>query len=344
MSCNTAGAEETIHYYRGRVIYLESSKSPHCPATTEQKAEVLLIGGKYAGKLVVVHNTYIEGDIYLNVLFEKGMDLILVATEKNGSLSQIYFHDVARERGIVFLLGIFTLLLLLVGKKQGLKTIITMIFTGIVIVKIILPLILAGYDPVLVTTVSAIIIIIFTLLFIGGTKAKTFAAILGSVCGVIIAGFLALWAGEMSYLTGFSSEEAQMLFFMDKPVDIRGLLFAGIIIGSLGAITDAGISVASAAAEIKRANKRISTYNLITAALNVGRDIIGTMSNTLVLAYVGGATPLLLLLLGDKTPWLRIINLDLIATEVVRGVAGSIGLIISVPVTAVVAGLLMARR
>lgn len=238
----------------------------------------------------------------------------------------------------------FTLLLLLVGKKQGLKTIITMIFTGIVIVKIILPLILAGYDPVLVTTVSAIIIIFFTLLFIGGTKAKTFAAILGSVCGVIIAGFLALWAGGMSYLTGFSSEEAQMLFFMDKPVDIRGLLFAGIIIGSLGAITDAGISVASAAAEIKRANKRISTYNLITAALNVGRDIIGTMSNTLVLAYVGGATPLLLLLLGYETPWLKIINLDLIATEVVRGVASSIGLIISVPVTAVVAGLLMGRR
>lgn len=210
--------------------------------------------------------------------------------------------------------------------------------------KVILPLLLQGYEPIPVATLSAIAIIVFTLLVIGGLNAKTFSAIVGTVCGVSVAGLLALWVGEISHLTGFSSEEAQMLFFMEQTINIRGLLFAGIIIGSLGAVTDVGMSVASAASEISCVNPQIRPYQLTRAALNVGRDIMGTMSNTLVLAYVGGAMPLLLLLVGYEMEWLKIINLDLIATEFVRGIAGTIGLIASIPVTAAIAGFLMGNK
>ncbi len=167
---------------------------------------------------------------------------------------------------------------------------------------------------------------------------------MGTVFGVIAAGLLALWIGELSYLTGFSSEEAQMLFYMGKAINIRGLLFAGIIIGSLGAVTDVGMSIASAVSEIRDAQKRARPAHLTAAGLNVGRDIMGTMANTLLLAYVGGAFPLLLVLTGYEMPWLRIANMDVIATEFVRGMAGSIGLIISVPVTAVTAGFLMGKK
>ncbi len=193
-------------------------------------------------------------------------------------------------------------------------------------------------------TLSAIVIIIFTLLVIGGLRAKSVAAIVGTVSGVTVAGILALWVGEISSLTGFSSEEARMLVFMEHQINVRGLLFAGIIIGSLGAVTDVGMSVASAASEISGADPRIKPYQLIRAGMNVGRDIMGTMSNTLVLAYAGGAMPLLLLLVGYEMEWMKIINMDLVATEFVRGIAGSIGLIISIPVTAIVAGFLMGSR
>ncbi len=260
------------------------------------------------------------------------------------SPKEFYLYDVARDKGMFYLLGIFIFLLLLIGGKQGLKTIVTLVFAAFVIFSVILPLILKGYEPIPIATISAIIIIIFTLIVIGGLNKKTLSAVIGTVCGIIVAGILALWVGEISYLTGFSSEEAQMLFYMDKAINIKGLLFAGIIIGSLGAITDVGMSIASAAYEIKEANKKISVHQLTTAGLNVGRDIMGTMANTLLLAYVGGATPLLLLLIGYETHWLQLTNMDLIATEFVRGMAGSIGLIITVPITALAAGFLMGKK
>lgn len=336
--------EEPMEFFRGKVISVEDVASEHPFATLDQEAEVLLTSGPFKGELISINSTYIEDDIYLNIYLEKGTEIILGATVTNGVLAEAWLHDVVRDRGLYYLAALFVLSLLIIGRMKGLKTIITLVFTGFVIIKIIIPLLLAGYEPIPVTTISAIAIIIFILLVVGGINAKSFAAIVGTICGVSVAGILALWVGEISYLTGFSSEEAQMLIFMEQPINIRGLLFAGIIIGSLGAITDVGMSVASAASEITVANPNIRPYQLTRAALNVGRDIMGTMSNTLVLAYVGGAMPLLLLLVGNEMEWLKIINLDLIATEVVRGIAGSIGLIISIPVTAAVAGFLMGRK
>ena len=335
---------QRLSFYRGRVVSVTDHDPRDFFATLDQQAEVEITDGPFRGEKVFIDNTYIEDDFYLNLYLEEGMRIILAVNEEGGIIKDAYLHDVAREHGLYFLLVIFILLLLLVGRFQGVKTIITLGFTGLVIVRVILPLLLQGYEPIPVVTVAAVGIIVFTLVVIGGFNAKSFSAIVGTVCGVALAGVLALWVGEMSHLTGFSSEEAQMIYFMEQTINIRGLLFAGIIVGSLGAVTDVGMSVASAAAEVREANPRISTLELTRSALNVGRDIMGTMSNTLVLAYVGGAIPLLLLLTGYEMEWLEIINLDLIATEFVRGIAGSIGLIVSIPVTAVIAGLLMGKK
>lgn len=346
LTCSITHAEyteEPMQFFRGKVISVEDVESVHPFATLDQEAQVLITSGPFKGETVPVDSTYIEDDLYLNIYLEQGTEIILVSTVEDGVL-KFHLHDIVRDRGLYYLLAIFVLLLLVIGRMQGLKTIITLAFTGVVIVKVILPLLLAGYEPIPVATASAIAIIIFILLVVGGVNAKSFSAIVGTVCGVTVAGILALWVGELSHLTGFSSEEAQMLFFMEQPINIRGLLFAGIIVGSLGAVTDVGMSVASAASAIKIADPRISPFQLTRAAMNVGRDIMGTMSNTLVLAYVGSALPLLLLLVGYEMEWLKIINLDLIATEFVRGIAGSIGLIVSIPVTAAVAAFMMSRK
>ncbi len=334
------------HFYRGVVKAVnETQEEEHQYYTViEQELLVRLTSGPYAGEEITIVNTFFQGDPVYDFLLEEGQEVIVVTIGEEGSFEQAYVQDMARDRGVYYLVGVFILGLLIVGRMKGVKTIITLGVTILLIFGGLLPLLLLGYSPILLAIVTASLAITFTLLVIGGFNIKSLVAILGTVTGVIVAGLMAFWAGSLAQLTGFGTHEAQMLYFMDQNIDFRGLLFAGIIIGSLGAIIDIGMSVASAAAEIKQACPDIHFRELFTSSLNVGRDVMGTMANTLILAYVGAATPMLLLVMGYEIDWLKVINMDLIATEFVRGIAGSIGLIAAVPVTAALAGYFMAGQ
>ena len=158
-----------------------------------------------------------------------------------------------------------------------------------------------------------------------------------------MAGWLAYTFGDLAQLSGLATEEERMLMYVDNiNFDMRGLLFAGILIGAVGAIMDVTMSVASAISEVKRANPDMKTTELIAAGMSVGRDIMGTMANTLILAYTGGALPFMLLFMVYEMEPLRIVNWELIVTEIIRALVGSIALVISVPITAVIAGWLTA--
>jgi len=337
---------EDEQYYRAKVLAVEETTEDVQEYFTviEQVIMVRLTSGPYRGEEIEIRNTFFAGDPVYDFAVKEGQEVIVVALGEEGVFSEVYVQDVARDRGVYYLLAVFFLLLLLVGKFKGFKTLITLLFTVFLIWQVLLPLMLQGYNPIILAVSIATAAIIFTLYIIGGFNKKSTVAILGTISGVIVAGLMAYWAGSITRLTGFGTHEAQMLYFMDHTIDFRGLLFAGIIIGSLGAITDVGMSVSSAAAEIKEACPDISFSKLTVGALNVGRDIMGTMANTLILAYVGAATPMLLLVMGYRIDWLKVINMDLIATEFVRGTAGSIGLVVAVPVTALLAGYVMAEK
>jgi uncharacterized membrane protein len=334
------------HFYRGRVLSVnESEEQQHEYYTViEQQVVVRLTSGRFEGEEITIINTYFAGDPVYDFLLEEGQEVIVVTIGEEGSFDQAYVQDMARDRGVYYLIAVFILALLVIGRMKGLKTIITLAFTILLIFWFLLPLLLAGYSPILLATVTASLAITFTLFVIGGLNRKSGVAIIGTIFGVFVAGMMAFWAGSLTRLTGFGTHEAQMLYFLDHTIDFRGLLFAGIIIGSLGAITDIGMSVSSAAAEIRQACPHIHFKDLTVGALNVGRDVMGTMANTLILAYVGAATPMLLLVMGYQVDWLKVINMDIIATEFVRGIAGSIGLIAAVPVTALLAGYFMAEK
>ncbi len=340
------GFSHQEHYYRARVVGINETRVDEHDYYTvvEQEIVTRISGGEYAGKEIEITNTFFEGDPVYDFILEEGQEVIVVALGEEGDFAQVYVQDMARDRGLYYLLAVFVAALVLVGRMKGLKTLVTIVFTLFLVFHFLLPLLLLGYSPIPLAVATAALAISFTLLVIGGFNLKSVVAILGTTCGVIVAGLMAYWAGSMAQLTGFGSHEAQMLYFMDRGIDMRGLLFAGIIIGSLGAITDIGMSVASAAAEIRRANPEITGNELFRGALNVGRDVMGTMANTLIMAYVGAAAPMLLLVMGYEMDWLKIINMDLIATEFVRGVAGSIGLVAAVPVTAFLARYLPAGR
>ncbi len=323
---------------------------PRAPAVQRATAEIL--DGEFAGEQVELRRRLAPDRQFLSVAMVEGMDIIVRATGRGENIS-FHFEDVVRQRGLLYLLVGFALVLLLVGRWHGLRTLFTLALTAVVLFYILIPLLLAGMPPIPVAVASAVGIVSCILLTIGGVNVKSLAAILGTSAGLVVAGVLAhsvgvfvhlTGFGEMGAVTNFGAGEGQLLISRNVSLDIRGLLFAGIIIGSLGAITDVGMSIASAAEQIKRARPDMARRELTRSGMSVGRDIMGTMTNTLLLAYVGGALNLLLVFSQAGVGWFRIINMDIVATEVVRGLAGTTGLVIAIPITAWISAALMCRE
>lgn len=339
-------------FFTGRVLTVEnrgqSDGDDLRGASFVQEAEVLLLDGPRAGESVEITRRFTPDRQFLSIPMQEGMEIIV---RQGGRESDRFydFQDVVRQRGLLYLLIGFAVLVVAVGRLQGVKTLLTLAITALFIFYVIIPLLLAGYPPIPVASISAVIILSCILIIIGGPNRKSVAAIIGTSIGVLIAGILAFLVGEFIHLTGFGemnvasgfdAGQAQLLMSENITLDIRGVLFAGIIIGSLGAIADVGMSVASAAEQVRNTNPSIDVKSLRRSGMSVGRDIMGTMSNTLILAYFGSAINLLLVFSQLGVGWSRIINMDVVATEVVRGLAGTIGLVLAIPVTAAVAAYL----
>ncbi|MDW7651930.1 MAG: YibE/F family protein [Bacillota bacterium] len=333
---------------RGRVVSVEDMEPEEDMrdfVEIEQLAVVEITSGEYKGETHTILNA-LMGHPFFDLYLTEGRRVTLWGeVDDTGTLRQVYLQDFVRDTYLYALGALFVLALVLVGRRKGLVTVVTLLVTVFAVARILLPLLLKGYSPVPITILIASGITVVTLVGIGGFQRKTAAAAIGTVGGVMVAGLLALMIGQAAHLTGFSSEEAQMLLYMETGlIDVRGLLFAGIIIGALGAVMDVSMSIAAASHEIYCVNPAICMREQIKSAMNVGRDVMGTMANTLILAYVGTTMPLLLLFLGYETPFMSIINMDLIATEVVRALSGSIGLVAAIPLTALASGLLTVRN
>lgn len=333
---------------RGKVIGILTEKEIPKEFSTEvpgmdaeiQYAEVKILNGANKNETILVQNVIDENMAY-NIIIDKGDEVLLyLEKDEQGNIIHAYVAEICRQRYLAYMLVLFIILLIIFGGIKGIKSVITLGITGVAIIKVLLPLILRGYNPLFLSITVSIAITIITLTIINGINKKTLSAIIGTVGGVLIAGIVAWWIGSLAKLTGLGNDKAQMLMFLPQNInfDYRGLLLSGIIIGSLGAVMDVGMSIASAMYEIQLANPYISSKKLIKSGMNVGRDIMGTMSNTLILAYTGGSLQLMLLLMAHKAPLFEIINWDTMASEIIRALAGSIGLILAIPITALVSG------
>ncbi len=331
----TAGSEYS--HYRAQVK--EAVDSSRSYGGVEQDIVAEITHGPYQGQQRVFTNYYQADHPQLHYL-QPGMNIILATQYRDGEIDTVFLQDLQRDRYLLYLAAVFVALLLIVGGGKGVRTLLTLGITGFLIFSVLLPGVLRGRDPVVLSTAVAAVVVVMILVIIGGFNKKSLAAVCGSLGGIFLAGVLALWFGDLLQLTGFTSEDAYSLAFHGGLDDLQGLLFGGIILGSLGAVTDVSMSIASAASEIWQNNQRVSSAGLFASAMNVGRDIMGTMANTLLLAYVGAAMPVLLLLLHWETQWLVIFNTDMMATEILRGMAGSLGLVATIPLTAAAAALL----
>lgn len=306
-----------------------------------QNIKLKILSGKFKGQ-----EKNLENEIYVNPLnlkIKKGDKVIVYLEEfETGDLG-IQVHDYYRLPQQFLLIGFFLILLLVIGKNKGLRAILSLIISIFLIFKIFIPQVLIGVNPIGLALIISAIITVITLLFIAGFKKKTLAAILGTWGGLLTATILAIVFGNLSRLTGLSSEEARILL-SEFSLDFKGLLFSGIIITALGAVMDVAISVASGMAEIKKVQPEISRKKLIKSGMEIGRDIIGTMSNTLIFAYVGTSIFVLLLFFQYGESYLKFLNFDFVAEEIIGALSGSTGLILTIPLTAIIFGYFEAKK
>jgi len=286
-------------------------------------------------KIVTIEN----GDLPLvNIIKYSVNDNVLVTqnTKPDGTIDY-FITDFVRNDSLILLAIIFVFLLVIITKWRGLFSLIAMIFTFIIIFSFVLPRILAGDNPVLIAVIASLIIIPVSFYLAHGFNKKTTIAIISSILSLIITAILASVFTKISHLTGLSSEEAGMISVYQGNLNMKGILLAGIVIGTLGVLDDITISQAAIVDELATTAKLTKAKDLYSRSMIIGKDHITSMVNTLVLAYAGASLPLLLIFTNNPHPFSEIINYEMIAEEVVRTLVGSIGLILAVPITTIIA-------
>ncbi|MQA09538.1 MAG: YibE/F family protein [Pseudonocardiaceae bacterium] len=277
--------------------------------------------------------------------FAAGDDVVLSYAGANPNNAQSYrVVDFQRGMPLALLAGLFALAVVLLGRWQGMAALTALGLSFLVLAFFVLPAILAGQSPLLVAIVAAGLIMFVALYLTHGFSARTSTAVLGTMVSLCLIGVLATAFAAFSTLTGLDEGTTNLIGALGYGIDARGLLLAGVVIGALGVLDDVTVTQASAVWELRRANPRLSWRQLYAAGLRIGRDHVGSAVNTLFMAYAGAALPVLLYSSISGVGLGNILGSQDIAQEVVRTLAGSIGLVASVPVTTVLAALVASRE
>lgn len=307
----------------------------------EQVVRVLMKTGELKGR--EIETTSSSGFLF-GAPCTVGMKVVVMQSLAGDTVvSSVYAQD--REFQILAFAALYLLALCLIGGWQGAKGALGLVFTFGCILWVYLPLVYRGWSPfwsaVLVCAVTAVV----TLWLVGGPTRKTLVAAAGTVAGVVMAGVAASLFSLATGITGWNVSDIESLMTLWSTADIQvgGLLFSGLLISSLGATMDVAMSIASSMAEVQAQTPDISRRALFQAGMRVGRDMMGTDSNTLILAFAGGSVSMLVLDYAYDLPWLQIINSNNIGIAVMQGLAGSFGVVLSVPVTVALAMLLYVR-
>lgn len=299
-----------------------------------QKVMLKVLSGKLKGQLI-------EGTSFAGYLYGAdctvGMKVIAsISKYEDNASAAVYSYD--RSNIIYIFVGLFLLMLWIIGGKKGFKSAIGLVFTFICIIYLFLPMLYKGYSPFLSAVIVIILITIVSLYLIDGITKKSISAMIGTIIGVIIAGICAAGFGYVAKISGYNVSEVEELVFVANNTELKvgGILFSAILIASLGAVMDVSMSISSTLTEIYNHNKNIGRVELFKSGINVGRDMMGTMSNTLILAFTGGSINTLILNYAYALKHNQIINMYEIGIEIMQGVSGSIAIILSVPLVSII--------
>lgn len=304
-----------------------------------QDIKIKMLTGEFIDQEFDIRNSM---SLLYNVNTKPNMEIIVSVQVKDNKLNNISVSSYKRDNIIFILAILFFLCIVLVGGYNGLKSVIALIFTGVMVIFFMIPMIFRGMNPILSATITVALTTIISLILISGYSKKTLAAMSGTILGVLLSGIIAFISGKLAHLSGLTMQDADNLIYIAQKskFNLNGLMFAAILIASLGAIMDVGMSIASSIFEINRIQPNFSKKELFRSGMNVGKDIIGTMSNTLILAFAGGSLNMLIFIMFAKMSYNQVMNLDVLSTELIQSLSGSIGIILTVPITASISSIL----
>ena len=316
------------------VKILEDNLQENGTRVGEQKVRVHMLTGERKGQDLDITSS--SGYLF-GAACKPGMRVIVMQSVAGDStVASVYTQD---REGVIYIFAlIYLLALCLIGGKQGIKGCLGLIFTFFCVIFVYLPLVYLKFSPFWTAVFVCFITTLVTMYLIGGPTRKTCAATLGTLAGVVLAGISAWCFSKASGISGFnvSDIETLMTLWNTNRIQVGGLLFSGLLISCLGAVMDVAMSISSAIDEIYRQNTSLTRKELFKAGLRVGRDMMGTDSNTLILAFAGSSVSTLLLDYSYDLPYQQIINSNNIGIAIMQGLAGSFGIVLSVPFTVLI--------
>ncbi|HEX2924933.1 MAG TPA: YibE/F family protein [Ruminiclostridium sp.] len=305
-----------------------------------------LLSGKDKGKKVTALQTIdpFSGESLKEV--EPGDKVILYKLDNKDSQYDWVLAEYLRTNILLVLGIIFFVLLLIFGRSKGFNTIVSLAFTFVAIFGVFIPAVLQGFNIYLWSIITCIFIICMTLLIVYGFNKKSLAAGIGCMVGIVVSGILTTVMDKLLKLTGLVSEESMYLVRVNPkhPIDLKAIIFAAILIGAIGAIMDVSMSIAASLAELQEKLEYTPFNLLVKSGISIGKDIMGTMANTLILAYIGSSLSVVLLLVSYNNSLIELLNKEMIVVEILQALVGSIGILFTMPLTSLVCGYLYSER
>lgn len=308
-----------------------------------QQVKLKILTGELKGKVIIANNS---SSYLFGAECKVGSKVVAMISQSGEDIvASVYSNH--KSPVLYIMIGLFLLMIWGIGGKQGLYSVIGLLFTFVCIIFLFLPLIYRGISPNLAAILVVVITTAVTMYLVGGATKKTASAIIGTVIGVSIAGILAALFSKLAAVTGYNVSDVENLIYIQEKTGIKvgELLFAGILISALGAVMDVSMSIASTIQEIYDKNKDLTRKELFDSGIHVGRDMMGTMSNTIILAFAGGSINTIVFIYAYNYQYRQIMNMNSIAIELIQGIAASFGVILTVPlVSAISAWLLTVKK
>lgn len=341
-------ANEYVEYEKATVTAILSDNTFADPASDnayrgEQMLTAKVKAGQYKGEELMVYNY--TGPLYGAPVSEGDSIVILISTHSDGQHDAV-IYEYNRIPALALVLILFCIVTVIIGGRTGLKSLIGLIFTILCLFLILIPMLIRGAPTILSTFLMCGYIALVSFTILGGVHRKTISAFLGTFAGTALAMIFGLIAQSAARVNGLRITDVEPLLQLRQtgaPIGLRGLLVAGIIISALGAVMDVSMSISSALEEVHQANPQLTSRELFKSGMNIGRDIVGTMTNTLILAFLGSGFTLTIYLYSLGLSFYQLFSSAYAAIEVISGISSSIGMILTIPLTALIASALIKK-
>ena len=346
----TAQPEEFMEYESAVVDQILSDSTQEDPVSEDhfrgtQMLTVTVKSGRYAGTRMLADNTV--GPLFGQPLAAGDRVTVGLSTYADGTV-RCYVYEYSRAPGLAVILALFLLVTVAVGGKVGARSLLCLGLTAAALIWILLPLLLQGWPTIPTAFLIAVLVSVVTFVILGGVEKKTVCACLGTLAGIALAALFALAAQRLLRIDGYRQEYAEALLQLrqtgESAVGISGLLAAGVIVSALGAVMDVAMSISSAVQELHRVNGSLTPRELLRSGMNIGRDMVGTMTNTLILAIAGSGLTLIVYISSLGLQPRQLLSSAYISLEAISAIASSVGVILAVPLTAVFCALAFGKK